>query len=127
MSMNSIGQTRRRGPLFPDEIRTHDIHVGNVNKPHYNPLPSINLSFEQFPKHKMCAKLFALPGMNWQDVASAALMIKSRRGAFGQSLLCFFLRSAIFSGRSPVILFQIPIHSSSDQSRMDFSAGTGIY
>jgi len=33
---------------------------------------------------------------------------------------------AIFSGRFPGVLIQIPINSSSDQSRMDCSVGSGI-
>ena len=58
-----------RKVLNPDEIRTHDIHVGNVKGVHCNPLLSRNLSFQKFPKNQICTKLFALPGMNWQGVA----------------------------------------------------------
>jgi hypothetical protein len=40
---------------------------------HGNPLFSNGLGFRQFSKHQICTKLFALPCMNWQAVASGAL------------------------------------------------------
>ena len=52
-----------------DEIRTHDIHVGNVMHVHCNPLRSRNLIFRGSSKHPICTKLFARTGMNWQGVA----------------------------------------------------------
>jgi hypothetical protein len=59
--------------LYPDEIRTHDIHVDNVIDGHRPPLLSSNLNLPQVEKHQICTKHFALLRMNWQDMASAAL------------------------------------------------------
>jgi len=43
---------------IPDEIRTHDIHVGKVMDVHCTALLSRNLSFRGSSRHQICTKLF---------------------------------------------------------------------
>ena len=116
----------------PDETRTHDIHVDNVMHAHCTPLLSRNFLFRGSSNHPRCTQPFALPGINWQGPflfgCSLPLFHSAIAGIIRWDSLLVRppvspgdpLEASLLLGPIPVILIQIQITPSSDQSGWTF-------